>query len=131
MTQVAILDNSGTVINVVPTPDPSWSPVDGHSVVPTTNAQPGWTYANGIFTSPAVVAPTAKQQLSDFKSLVLAALDASDETMIRVQEAISLGLSTAATADVVAFVNYRRALRALLNSASVTTLPTPIYPAGT
>ena len=60
------------------------------------------------------------------------ALTASDETMKRIQEAVILGTTTWTTADVVAWVNYRRALRELLTSTTVGTLPTkPAYPQGT
>ena len=62
-------------------------------------------------------------------------LSKADETMIRVQEAICLGLTTATTADVVAFVNYRRALRAKVSASTgdpTQPLPTnPGYPANT
>lgn len=60
-----------------------------------------------------------------------AALDTADTTMIRIAEAVSLGLTTWTTADVVAWVNYRRALRVIV-SAGTGALPSrPSYPAGT
>ena len=63
---------------------------------------------------------------------VQAALDESDKTMSRIQEGISLGLTTALSTDVVAWVNYRRSLRSLLKSTTVGVLPTkPSYPVGT
>ena len=59
------------------------------------------------------------------------ALAKSDDTMLRVQEAISLGLTTWLTADVVAWVNYRRELRPLIKSSVLQLLPTkPTYPVG-
>ena len=74
-------------------------------------------------------APTA---LSAFIASAKAALDLSDTTMHRIVEAVSLGLTTWTTADVVAWVTYRRALRSLLTASSVTTLPArPAYPVGT
>lgn len=66
-----------------------------------------------------------------FIASVQAALDASDTTVLRVGEAVSLGLTTFITPDVVAWTTYRRALRTLLKSQTVATLPTrPAYPVG-
>ncbi|MGB9154412.1 MAG: hypothetical protein WCD70_15150 [Alphaproteobacteria bacterium] len=62
------------------------------------------------------------------------ALTKTDTTMLRVQEAITLGLTTATTADVVAFVHYRKALRAIVDGTDTTStsLPAqPAYPANT
>lgn len=62
----------------------------------------------------------------------LTALIASDRTMLRIQEAISLGLATDLTPDVVAWVNYRRALRLLVTATKAQALPIkPPYPQGT
>jgi hypothetical protein len=61
-------------------------------------------------------------------------LDDSDVTMNRTSEAVSLGLNSWTGTDVVAFVNYRRALRAIVNGADTTStsIPSkPAYPAGT
>lgn len=58
-------------------------------------------------------------------------LDASDTTINRIAEAVALGLTTWTTADVVVFVNYRRALRAVLSGASNSVPIKPPYPAGT
>jgi hypothetical protein len=83
----------------------------------------------------APVAPPSSAQLwAVYQAQAKAALDNSDTTMHRVSEAIALGLNTAAGADVVAFVNYRRALRAIVSTQNGTPgmLPTkPAYPAGT
>lgn len=60
-----------------------------------------------------------------------AALDKADTTMLRINEAISLGLNSWTGADVVAWVNYRRELRSIVSS-NAGSLPTqPAYPAGT
>jgi hypothetical protein len=67
-----------------------------------------------------------------FAASAQAALDASDTTMLRVTEAVALGLTTMSADDVVAWVNYRRALRALLKSTTIASLPArPAYPVGT
>lgn len=61
-------------------------------------------------------------------------LENSDLTMLRIQEAITLGLKSATDADVVAFVNWRRALRDIVGGqdTSSTSIPTrPAYPTGT
>ena len=78
--------------------------------------------------------PVPPQTWAQFKGIAGAALAESDKTMVRIQEAIALALNTWTSADVVAWVNYRRALRAIVASSTGTnqTLPTqPAYPAGT
>lgn len=70
--------------------------------------------------------------LWSFISQIQGAINESDKTMLRVNEAISLGLNTITSEDVVAYVDYRRTLRSLLASQSVTNIPSkPPYPAGT
>lgn len=92
----------------------------------------GWQYSDFTFTPPPVPPPPPPTGLQVFLASVQAALYETDATMHRIQEAVSLGATTATTADVVAFVNYRRALRTLLTSTTVEILPikTP-YPVGT
>jgi hypothetical protein len=61
-------------------------------------------------------------------------LDDSDTTMHRIAEAVSLGLNTWTATDVVAWVNWRRALRAIVSGSDTTStsIPSrPAYPAGT
>lgn len=61
-------------------------------------------------------------------------LDASDTTMHRIAEGVSLGTTSWTATDVVAWVVYRRALRALVSGTdtSSTSIPAkPAYPAGT
>jgi hypothetical protein len=69
-----------------------------------------------------------------FRASALAALDDSDATMHRISEAVALGLNAWTGADVVAWVDYRRALRAIVAQSTGTagTLPAkPVYPTGT
>lgn len=87
--------------------------------------------ANGDATTAAFV-PTSAQALATFKTQVQTALDASDITMGRISEAVALGTNSWTGTDVVAYVNYRRALRVLLRATTPATIPTaPAYPAGT
>jgi hypothetical protein len=61
-------------------------------------------------------------------------LDDSDTTMHRVTEAVSLGLNSWTGTDVVAWVNWRRALRAIISGTDTTStsIPAkPAYPSGT
>ena len=61
-------------------------------------------------------------------------LDASDVTMSRIAEAVALGLNGWTGSDVVAFVDYRRALRAIVSGSDTTStsIPSrPAYPTGT
>lgn len=108
---------------------------DGAIIPPNPNnidyqAYQAWIAAGN--TADPVPSQTAPQLLATFKASAQAALDTTDTTMHRIAEAVSLGLSTWTTADVVAWVAYRRALRALLNATSPSALPTrPAFPAGT
>lgn len=80
----------------------------------------------------AYVAPP--MSWSQYQVSAQAALDKSDTTMHRVAEGVALGKTTWQAADVVAWVNYRIELRAIVSSKSGTpgTLPTqPPYPSGT
>jgi len=95
-----------------------------------TNQGIGWAYANGEFTAPPAPTPAP----IPLPQQAQAALTKTDTTMLRVQEAITLGLTTATTADVVAFVHYRKALRAIVDGTDTTStsLPAqPAYPQGT
>lgn len=61
-------------------------------------------------------------------------LDASDVTMDRITEAVALGLNSWTNTDVVAFVDYRRALRAIVSGTDTTSTSIPskaAYPVGT
>ena len=69
-----------------------------------------------------------------FQAAAKAAIGDSDTTMHRIAEAVALGLNSWTAADVVAFVTYRRALRAIVAAATGTpgALPAkPAWPAGT
>lgn len=94
------------------------------------NLQPGaWQWSGGAW-----VAYTPPATWAGYQQQAQAALDRTDTTMHRITEAISLGLNTPTSADVVAFVDYRRSLRAIVSTSSGTpgTLPArPAYPAGT
>lgn len=55
----------------------------------------------------------------------------SDLTMTRTAEAVSLGLTTWTTNDVVTFVEYRRELRSIIKTGSGSIPTKPPYPEGT
>lgn len=85
---------------------------------------------------PLTSAQLSAQQWAAYQLSAKLALMSSDETVTRVSEAISLGLTTATTSDVVTFMQYRKSLRAILTQAQPTTIPTslptkPPYPANT
>ena len=84
----------------------------------------------------ALQAPTPAQQWAAYKASIQAALDATDITVHRVIEAVALGKTSLTTADVVAYMQYRSSLRAILSEAQPATIPTalptkPAYPANT
>lgn len=73
----------------------------------------------------------AAEAVSKMNRDAQAALTVSDKTMLRISEAVSLGLTTWTTPDVVAYIQYRRSLRDLVASKVVTPIPSaPPYPAG-
>ena len=65
------------------------------------------------------------------KDAAQVALDAADITMHRIVEAVALGSNSWTSADVVAWVEYRRALRQIIDGSSTTYPSKPSYPAGT
>lgn len=91
----------------------------------------GWSYDGQIFSPPNKPSLTAEQQSSLVSLQCSTALTKSDETMLRIQEAVSLGLTTWTTQDVVDYVNYRRALRSTQATGKGSILEEPPFPAGT
>jgi hypothetical protein len=86
--------------------------------------------------TPPVPSPPTTAQLADAALVkeAIVALRATDGMMLRIAEAVALGLNGWEGADVVAFVTYRRALRAIVNgnTAGATALPAkPPNPSGT
>lgn len=112
---------------------------DARNLLPLTQAQWAtrtdgfWAVSNGALV-PYVPVPSTGSILL-YKKRVKAALSSSDATMIRIIEGSALGLTSLTQPDVVAFVNYRRSLRTILNETMPNiALPLPIvptYPAGT
>lgn len=71
------------------------------------------------------------QTLNQLLNSAMGALIESDKTILRISEAISLGLTTWTASDVVAWINYRRTLRQIISSRSGTLPTKPAYPYGT
>lgn len=100
-------------------------------------------YTNGVLNADCAditgswpPAPTSAQLWAEYQGQAQAALSVSDTTMHRIGEAVALGKTSWTTADVVAFVQWRQALRAILSQAQPATIPTalpakPAYPVGT
>lgn len=89
-----------------------------------------WMAEGNVATPYQSPAPT----WADFQSEAKTALEATSNTMERITEAVSLGKTTLTATDVVAFMQYRVALRAIVSEKTGTpgTLPAkPPYPAGT
>jgi len=81
-------------------------------------------------------AKTKSEEWADYQALAKIALSESDVVVNRISEGVSLGATTLTTADVVAFMQWRKDVRAILSMAQPTTIPTilpvkPPYPAGT
>lgn len=100
-----------------------------------------YSYLNGVWTivnQIAVTEYTNQQtaiQWQAYQSQAQAALDKTDVTVARVTEGVIKGTCAFANADVVAFMNYRESLRAILTQVQPTTIPTslptrPANPAG-
>ena len=80
----------------------------------------------------AAAAYAAQAPITAMNQQAMLVLAEADKTMLRIQEAISLGLTTALATDVVAWVNYRKSLRTLVTSTTAQSLPSkPAYPSGT
>jgi hypothetical protein len=77
----------------------------------------------------AANAPAVAQ--AAFIAMILPVIAQTDKTMLRIAEAVALGLNSWTSPDVVAWVNYRRALRALIRTGSGESITQPPYPAGT
>lgn len=92
----------------------------------------GWTNVTGAWPPAA----TAAEQWAAYQAGARETLGASDTSMLRIYEAVILGATTMAAADVVAFVQWRQTLRAILSASQPDDIPTdlpamPAYPVGT
>jgi hypothetical protein len=80
--------------------------------------------------------PSDEQKWSDYRSAAKTALSATDVTVNRIAEAVSLGYTSWDAPDVVALMGHRRDLRAILSQPQPEIIPDqlpahPGYPAGT
>lgn len=80
--------------------------------------------------------PSDAERWIDYQTAARAALVKTDVTMARIAEAVALGDTTWGAIDVVAFLQHRRDLRAILSQPQPEIIPTelpahPGYPAGT
>lgn len=113
------------------------TPLSAESITTITNTvNAAWTTEIVVAydTYQTIPAPTTQQLQIQLKSLASSALAKTDIVVARIQEAISLGETTATAGDVMAFMNYRKALRAIVSGADITNTtlpPQPAYPAGT
>ncbi|TDR79987.1 hypothetical protein [Paludibacterium purpuratum] len=92
----------------------------------------GWERVSGDWPP----APTAADQWTSYQAAAKAALADTSVTVERIIEAVSLGKTTLTTADVVTFMEYRAALRSIVNQPQPKTIPStlpvkPPYPANT
>ena len=83
-----------------------------------------------------VVTLTAAQQWAAYQAQAKTALADTSTTVERIVEAVALGKTTLTTADVVTYMEYRAALRAILGQAQPDVIPValparPPYPANT
>lgn len=81
------------------------------------------------------VSPVDNAQWIAFQAQASNALKESDITMHRIAEAVILGKTSLTAVDVVAWVQWRQALRTILSQTQPVTIPVlptkPPYPAGT
>ena len=73
----------------------------------------------------------AAQSIADTKQKAQQAMDKSDLTMLRIQEAVMAGRTTFASADVVTLATYMAALRAIISTGAGVMPIMPAYPVGT
>lgn len=114
---------NGNPYHVHPTATPAqWSALESAITAGSVTVNP--------YVAPA--SPTSAQLLTAYQQSAQTALAKADLTAIRIGEAVTLGLNSWTSADVVAWTNYRRTLRSAIATTSVGTLPVrPAYPAGT
>jgi hypothetical protein len=135
----AVFDQGGNFLYRAAGSPPVPDPATGHRALTLTAALDRtanvYTLANGaLVVTPISAAALALTAWQAFQATARAALDESDTTMHRIAEAVALGLGSWTAADVVAWVTYRRALRAIVaaSTGSAGTLPAkPAWPAGT
>jgi len=111
------------------TPQGIYSSARNAIVEPTDTTYETWIASGNTATPAASI--TEVLQIVIFQTGVL---DSTDTTMHRIAEAVSLGLNSWTSDDIVAFVQYRRALRAIVDgadTASVAIPSKPPYPSGT
>lgn len=96
--------------------------------------QVNWQYLNDEFTQPAIAEPTTIPWAS-YQNIAKMLLENTDVTMTRIHEGIILGTTFSGAADVIAWAQYRKSLRTIVDASSGdTTLPYPTkppYPVGT
>ncbi|MDE2344434.1 MAG: hypothetical protein KGL63_13790 [Betaproteobacteria bacterium] len=122
-----------SVVEVQPTPQPFYDPITQDCTEGTPSLTNGvWVQTWGVTTA------SATEQAQRIKAQAQTTYNAliAGGTVKRVLEGISLGTCAATNADVQAYMNYRRALRAILSQAQPATIPTalptePPHPAGT
>lgn len=84
----------------------------------------------------AIAAGTDAAKWSAYQESAKRALEDTSTTVERIVEAVALGKTSLTAQDVVTFMEYRAALRAILNELQPKTIPTdlplkPTYPAST
>jgi len=114
---------------------------DSCTALPANYIDNAYSYANGTWTvvDQAAVTKYTNQQIvyqwQAYQSQASQALSESDSTMQLVIEGVALGTCALTNADVVAYMNMRKALRVILSEAQPatipTTLPTAPFPVGT
>lgn len=124
----AFVDPTGLVTSIIVVADEDIQ--DAIAVPEGIHPSIGWTYDGTIFLAPT---ESPAQLLAAFQQSTQAALSATDTTFARIQEAITLGLTTAADPSVIAWIEYRKALRAEVRATVVGMLATAptAYPVGT
>jgi hypothetical protein len=131
-TKYLMYNSSGNVVGTGYTPDGT---IPADAIACTDDQAKAWsgsTVANGAIV--AAPAPTPAQQLTLLKRQATAELKSTDTAMLRIAEGVALGLTSWTQADVVTFVQHRRAVREILRTTTLPTPPTlparPAYPMG-
>jgi len=83
--------------------------------------------------NPTELAEVAAEALIIYQKSAQDILTSTDSTFARIQEAITLGLTSAQDVSVIAWINYRKDLRSYIKATSIGVLPTKptTYPSGT
>jgi len=124
----AVIDQQGNVVNTVIWDGKNeWTPPEGTTTVDITNTQAGigWTYKEGVFTSPPPPVIPKAELVAQAQQVKSAMMDDASQKISVLQDAVDLEM---ATDDEKTSLTAWKKYRVLLNRVDVTTAPDINWP---